>query len=100
MNGCGFDFSGGVARANVAGYSNVEYDSLIVEAMKLRGEEREGVLAAAEEMLCNDAVICPIVFNQSFAFVSEDLRDVNVDGFGHFVLTEADLKNYTKYLED
>ena len=35
----------------------------------------------------------------SFAFVSSELRDVEVDGHGNFVLTEADLKNYKKYLE-
>lgn len=98
MNGCGYDFATGTARANVAGYSNIEYDSLIVEAMKLRGEERAEVLAEAEKMLVDNAAVCPIVFNQSFAIVSKDLRNVKLDAFGHFILTEADLKNYEKYI--
>lgn len=100
MNGCGIDFTANSQRANIAGYSSLEYDSLIVEAMKLNGDERAEVLAEAEKLLCTDAAFCPIVFNQSFAFVSEELRNVEVDAFGHFVLTEADLKNYEEYLEE
>ena len=100
INGCGADFSGAdKTRENIAGYISSDYDSLVISALKLRGEEREAALAAAEKQLIEDAAVCPILFNQSFAFVSEELRDVETDGLGNFVFTEADLKDYEKYLE-
>ena len=100
INGCGVDFvSGDTKRGNIAGYSSTEYDSLLSAARTLSGEARAKKLNEAEKMLIDDAAVCPIVFNRSFAFISSQLRDVEVDGLGNFVLTEADLKHYERYLE-
>ena len=98
VNGCGVDFATQKARGNIAGYINLNFDSYIVSAMQLSGEAREEALANAEAVLCADAAVCPIIFNQSFAFVSSELDDVKVDGFGNFILTEADLRKYEDYL--
>lgn len=100
INGCGVDFKNSdKVRENIAGYVSSDFDSLVIAALKVRGEERAQKLAAAEKVLIENAVVCPILFNQSFAFVSSELRGVEIDGFGNFVLTKADLKNYEKYLE-
>ncbi len=99
-NGCGVDFAKGAARTNIAGYASAAYDALIDAAYVKSGEERAELLRQAEKMLVTDAAVCPIVFNSNFAFVSSELRNVDTDGFGHFVLTDAKLKNYEKYLED
>ena len=32
------------------------------------------------------------MFNQNFAFVSRDLKKVDVDGHGNFILTKAKLR--------
>ena len=74
--------------------------TLIDAAFTKSGNERLDLLRQAENALVYDAAVCPIVFNCNFAFVSSELTNVKTDGFGHFVLTEAKLKNYEKYLED
>ena len=99
INGCGMDFSEKKLRDNIAGYINQDFDGYITNAMKSHGDEREDALNEAEAILCEDAAVCPIIFNESFAFVSSELRDVEVDGLGNFNLTEADLKNYEDYLD-
>ncbi|MBQ7363420.1 MAG: hypothetical protein IJW48_03100 [Clostridia bacterium] len=99
-NGCGVDFSKNANRTNIAGYANEAYDTLIDSAFTKSGEERAALLRDAERLLVTDAAVCPIVFNSNFAFVSSELRKVETDGFGHFVLTKAKLKNYEDYLED
>ena len=99
LNGCGVDFSTGFARNNITGWSNIEYDELINAAYKTSdGAKRAQYLADAEELLVESSPIVPLVFNQSFAFIGEDLSDVYFDGFGNICLTEADLKNYENYL--
>ncbi len=96
----GVDFKLGAARTNIAGYKNPAYDALIDAAFVKSGTERSELLRQAESTLALDAAVCPIVFNSNFAFVSSELRGVKTDGFGHFVLTEAKLKNYEKYLAE
>ena len=54
--------------------------------------------ANAEKILLEEAPIIPIMYNQSFSFVSGDLSGVKFDGFGNFVFTKASQKNYEKYL--
>ena len=66
-----------------------------IDRLKLKINELQQKI----DILCEDAAVCPIIFNESFAFVSSELRDVEVDGLGNFNLTEADLKNYEDYLD-
>ncbi len=99
MNGCGADFANDSYRGTLSGWVNSDYDSYISAAYNARSEEKRAeYLAKAEEILLEEAPIAPIVFNQSFAFVSGDLTGIEVDGFGHFILNGATQANYHDYL--
>ncbi len=102
LNGNGADFNGDENeredRKTFTGWSSEAYDKLLDDAYKTDDKDvKEQKLCEAEKMLIDEAVIVPVLFNQSFAFVSDELDDVTVDGLGHFILTEADLNNYQEY---
>lgn len=97
MCGGGKDFETNLVRGNVYGYNDIDYDGLIAEAVRKNGDERKELLLLAEKQLCEDAVVCPIVFNETFAFVSSELKKVKLDGLGNFILTDAKLKHYENY---
>ena len=103
MNGNGVEFFNENAtqaiRPNIIGWSNANYDAYIKEAYNATDAEiRTEKLQKAEALLVDSAVVVPIVYNQNFAYVSEELSDVEVNGLGNFVLTEAELDDYKKYL--
>lgn len=102
MNGNGVDFvQTGKNRTNISGWTNSTYDSYINAAYLAKtSEERNEALIKAEQILIEEAPIIPIMYNQSFAFVSGDLSGVKFDGFGNFVFTKVSQKNYEKYLPD
>jgi oligopeptide transport system substrate-binding protein len=105
MNGNGVDLSldsedKNYYRANITGWSNETYDKYIMDAYKATDADvRAENLRKAEALLVSEAPIIPVVFNQSFAFVSKELKKVEVDGLGNIVLTEAKLKDYEKYIK-
>ncbi len=99
-SGNGYDLNNNVAAArdNITGWSSDKYDELIDTAYTTTNDGvRTKKIREAEAMLIDECVIAPIVFNQNFAFISKQLKNVKTDGFGHFVLTKAKLKNYEKY---
>ncbi len=98
MNGNGIDTQTSLARPSVAGWSSAEYDQYINLAYKAEGEERIAALRSAEALLIESGVIVPVVYNQTFAFVSSELSSISVDGFGNYVLTKANQNNYEYYL--
>ena len=99
MNGSGVFLSDNTHKGNIARWSNAEYDALITAAYnETDATVRAEILRAAEYILVNEAPIVPIVFNVNFAFVSDELSDVEVSGFGNFVFTEAELDDYHNYL--
>lgn len=100
MNGNGVDFVvTGKNRTNISGWTNAEFDSYINAAyIAKNSNERKEALANAEKLLLEEAPIIPIMYNQSFSFVSGDLSGVKFDGFGNFVFTKVSQKNYEKYL--
>ena len=102
MNGNGVDFTGAanvpVSRKHISGFSSTDYDALIKSAYLASGDDRQDLLRQAEEMLLKAAPIVPLLHNQNAAYISKDLDDVTYDGFGNFVFTDADLKNYQDYL--
>ena len=99
INGNGMDYIANSARPNIAGWYNADYDSYVNAAFNARKDsDRNAALAKAEEILLNESPIIPVIFNQSFAFVSSELTGLTFDGFGNFVLTKATLKNYHDYL--
>ena len=102
MNGNGVVFSGEtntpVARANIAGYVNADYDKLMKDAMSATGKAREELLRQAEALLITDAPIVPVLFNQNGAYIAKQLRKVTYDKFGNFIFTNAKLRSYEKYL--
>ena len=101
FSGCGAKLpDGDFLYGSFGGYANAEYDALIEAAYnETDSEKRSEILHEAEEMLVNSACIVPIVFNESFAFVSDDLSKIKFDGFGNFVLVDTKQKNYRDYLD-
>ena len=87
-----------VARKNIAAWSDAEYDRLIKEAMACTdADERREKLAEAEKYLVKMAPVCPLVFNQNFAFEGKKISKVKFDGLGNLVFTNAKLKGYKNY---
>lgn len=99
MSGCGKDFTENVTRASISGWVNADYDYLITEAYKASGADRDALLLEAEELLCEELPVCPIMFNQNFAFASYELSGIMYDGFGNAVFTSVFQNNYKLYLE-
>ncbi|MBR2930742.1 MAG: hypothetical protein IKC32_05885 [Clostridia bacterium] len=100
MNGCGRVLPDGGARTSITGWADEDYDYYISAAYKSSGEERAAALASAEAYLCEEMPVIPLVFNQSFAFVSSELSGVTFDSLGNAVLTRVSQKNYKNYLEE
>lgn len=100
LGGWGVDFVNNERRGNVAGWFNADYDYLVTEAMKTAGEERAALLLEAEELLCEELPVCPILFNQTFVMSGSELSGLNIDGLGNVSYTWATLANYHDYLVD
>lgn len=100
LGGWGVDFVNNERRSNVAGWFNADYDYLVTEAMKTEGEERAALLLEAEELLCEELPVCPILFNQTFVMSGSELSGLNIDGLGNVSYTWATLANYHDYLVD
>ncbi len=98
FSGCGYDYVKSTQRVNISGWTDAEYDAYITAAYKTSDEEaRTEALHKAEQILLDAMPVVPIVFNQNFSFKSDELKKIEVDGFGNFVLTDGKLKNYEKY---
>ncbi|MBQ7314525.1 MAG: hypothetical protein IJW83_00750 [Clostridia bacterium] len=99
MNGCGYDFAADARRTSITGWTSAAYDQLIKDAFNTTDDKdaREALLLEAEQMLIEAAPVIPVLYNQNFAFVSKQLSGVSSDGFGFFVMTKAELKDYQKY---
>ena len=105
MNVNGLDYAGDrneiKSRGVLGGWYSKDYDDLIREAYNADSDKvRREKLIAAEKLLIEEAPIIPVVFNQSFAFVSKELKKVDFDGFGNIVLKDAKLKNYKEYMTE
>ena len=97
----GVDFETNANRSALGGWSSAAYDKLIKEAYEATDSDtRSAKLVEAEKILVDEAPIVPVVFNQSFAFISAELSDVTADAYGNFILTEAELKNYKNYIKN
>ncbi len=100
MNGSGADFTNDVYRTNMSGWWSADFDSYMQLAFNASTEaERREALKNAEKILLDSAPIIPLLYNQSFSFLSEDIKGVRIDGFGNFVLTEASQRDYQQYLD-
>jgi len=99
--GAGIDFANGnTKRTNIAGWANTQYDEYVRKAYEATDDKtREDNLKAAEKLLCEEAAIVPIMFEQNFAFVSNQLRKVEFDGLGHYVFNSVKQKNYQDYIK-
>lgn len=103
LNGNGVNFEGDTNKVAVkgvlGGWNNAEYNKLIEEAYAATDSKtREEKLKAAEKLLVEQAPVIPVMFNQSFAFISKELKKVEANGYGYFEFTSAKLKNYEDYL--
>ncbi|MBR2343352.1 MAG: hypothetical protein IKA64_03770 [Clostridia bacterium] len=101
MSGMGVDFTSGFSRENIAGWTNSEYDYLISAAYNTTdANERAALLAEAEALLCAECPVAPLYFNQTFCYISGELKRMEFDAFGNYIFTECKQKNYKKYLKD
>lgn len=99
MNGNGKNFSTGDLNTNISGWINADYDSYMNAAYAATDDkDRKAALAEAEKILLDSCPVIPVLYNQSFAFISSDLSKISVDAFGNFSFTNAKQKNYHKYL--
>lgn len=100
MNGNGVDFvNTGKNRTNISGWTNTDFDSYVNAAyIADNATERKEALKNAEKILLEECPVIPVMYNQSFAFISNDLSGVKTDAFGNFVMTKVSQKNYEKYL--
>ena len=87
-----------VARSNIAGWSDAEYDKLVAAALACENDkDRAAKLAEAEEYLIGEMPVCPLVFNQSFVFVGSKISKFKFDGLGNLRLEDVKLSGYKKY---
>ena len=101
MNGNGVDFKTGVSRKCIAGWWSSAYDNLINEAFLAKtAEAKAAALKAAEALLLDACPVIPVLYGQTFVFISGELSEVVADGLGNLVFTEAELKNYHDYLDE
>ena len=99
LSGYGKDFTTNTLHHNISGWWNINYDSILNSAyMATDKADRSAALHEAEEYLAEYMPVVPLLFNQSFAFVSDDLSGISVDAFGHFSFTRTVQKNYQAYL--
>ncbi len=102
MNGNGVDYDNGtpVNRTSITGWTNSAYDKLIEGAYNaVTAEARTAALVSAERFILDSAVVIPVLYNQSYAFVSSELSGVAADGFGFFTFNNVAQKNYKDYLD-
>ncbi len=100
MNGNGKNFATGEFNKNISGWINADYDSYMNAAYAAKTDaERKAALAEAEKILLDSCPVIPVLYNESFAFISKDLSKISIDAFGNFSFTGAKQKNYRKYLE-
>ncbi len=84
----------------VTGYVNEEYDALITAAFaETDADKRAEILHEAEELLLEDAAVCPVVFNTNAYVVSDELSGLKTNYWGAQIFSKANLKDYTQYLE-
>lgn len=99
FSGCGVDFETDRMFGSFGGWASSEYDDLIEAAYGAADKSvRSRALHDAEKLLVSSACIVPVVYNQTFAFVSADLSGVVFNGFGNVVFTKVSQKNYEDYL--
>ena len=110
LNGMGKDQFGGdveagtsyysVARKNIAGWSDSEYDALVAAALAATNKkDRAAKLAEAESYLISQMPVCPLVFNESFVFTGSKISKLQFDGLGNIVFTDVKLGSYKKFLK-
>ena len=100
MNGNGKNFATGEFNKNISGWTNADYDSYMNAAYLAKTDaERKAALAEAEKILLDSCPVIPVLYNESFAFISKDISKISIDAFGNFSFTNAKQKNYRKYLE-
>ena len=100
LGGGGYDAVNRAARTNISGWYSASYDSVMNSAYKSTGDKRAEYLEKAEKLLCEALPVCPILFNETFAFESKDISRVDVDAFGNLIFTDMKQRNYKKYLPE
>ncbi len=101
MNGNGTNFKTGEFRKNISGWTDSEYDQYINASFYAKTEEeRADALQNAERILLEDCPVAPVLFNRTFAFISDELSSIELDGLGNFNLTKTEQKNYQQYFNE
>ena len=96
MDMANFDY---VLSPHITQYDSEAYNELIEKAFAEKNiEKRAEILHDAEEMLLDDMVVIPVVFNENAVLINKDLSKVEFTYFGTPRFKKTKLKNYEKYL--
>ena len=84
---------------HITNYDSEEYNALIEKAFAEKNiEKRAEILHEAEELLLEDMVVIPVVFNENAVLISKELSKVEFTYFGTPRFKKTKLKNYKKYV--
>ena len=84
---------------HVSGYDSEAYNALIESAFAERDlAKRAEILHDAEEMLLDDMVVIPVIFNQNAVLIRKDLSKVEFSYLGLPRLKKTKLKDYELYV--
>ena len=84
---------------HITGFDNEAYNELIEKAFDEKNiEKRAEILHEAEEMLLDEMVVIPVVFNENAVLIKKDLSNVQFSYFGTPRFKKTKLKNYKKYV--
>ena len=90
-----------VVRSNIAGWADERYDELVNDIYSAdKKKERKERIHDAEEYLMDNMPVCPIIFNENFAFKNWRISKLRFDGNGNLVFTKVKLFRYKKFLKD
>ena len=90
-----------VVRSNIARWADETYDQLVDNIYSAdKKKERKERINEAEEYLMDNMPVCPIIFNENFAFKNWRISKLRFDGNGNLVFTKVKLFRYKKYLRD
>ena len=84
---------------HLSGYNSEDYNKKIEDAFAQKDiAARAAILHEAEQMLVDDAVVIPIIFNKNATLQSKDLSKITQTYYGTFNFKKSKLKDYELYV--
>ena len=90
-----------VNRKNIAVWADARYDELVNNIYSsTKKKERKELINEAEAYLMEQMPVCPIIFNQNFAYKNWRISGLKFDGNGNLVFTKVKLLGFKKFLRE